>query len=100
MHASPGDRRGGTGVPRRGHGADLDRARARPRTSDGVALAGSALATGAITGMHPRELLRGLIARRTFSGSSEHLDLIGVGWTRPNPCQIAIDRRSEVAKLD
>jgi hypothetical protein len=30
----------------------------------------------------------------------EHLDLLGIGWTRPNAHQIAIDRRAEVAKLD
>ncbi len=28
------------------------------------------------------------------------LDQLGIGWTRPNEQQIAIDRRSEVAKLD
>jgi hypothetical protein len=82
----------------------------------------------AITGMHPRELIRGLIdsdgsrfvanqrvgqrvyryARYAFSNRSthileifcEHLDLLGVRWTRPNEAMIAIDRRSEVAKLD
>ena len=30
----------------------------------------------------------------------EHLDLLGIGWTRPNASDIAIDRRPEVAKLD
>ena len=30
----------------------------------------------------------------------EHLDLLGIGWTRPNAKLIAIDRRAEVAKLD
>jgi hypothetical protein len=30
----------------------------------------------------------------------EHLDLLGIGWTRPNSASIAIDRRAEVAKLD
>jgi hypothetical protein len=30
----------------------------------------------------------------------EHLDLLGIGWTRPSAFQIAIDRRTEVAKLD
>jgi hypothetical protein len=82
----------------------------------------------AITGMHPRELIRGLIAsdgsrfvanqrvgervyrytRYAFSNRSaqilgifcEHLDLLGVRWTQPNDFLIAIDRRSEVAKLD
>jgi hypothetical protein len=29
-----------------------------------------------------------------------NLDLLGIGWTRPNGSDIAIDRRSEVAKLD
>jgi hypothetical protein len=29
-----------------------------------------------------------------------HLDQLGVRWTRPNRSDIAIDRRSEVAKLD
>jgi hypothetical protein len=81
-----------------------------------------------ITAACPRELVRGLIhsdgcrfvanqrvggktysyARYSFSNRSEdikaifcaHLDLLGVGWTRPNRYDIAIDRRSEVAKLD
>jgi len=81
-----------------------------------------------ITAAHPRELLRGLIhsdgcrfvanqrvgrktyryTRYSFSNRSEdikaifceHLDLLGIRWTRPNRCDIAIDRRSEVAKLD
>jgi hypothetical protein len=76
----------------------------------------------------PEELIRGLIhsdgcrfianqrvgektyrySRYSFSNRSEdikailcdHLDLLGIRWTRPNDCQIAIDRRSEVAKLD
>lgn len=30
----------------------------------------------------------------------EHLDLLGIGWTRPNAHEIAVDRRAEVAKLD
>ena len=30
----------------------------------------------------------------------EHLDLLGIRWTRPNRWDIAIDRRGEVAKLD
>ena len=30
----------------------------------------------------------------------DHLDLLGIGWTRPNGQLIAIDRRAEVAKLD
>src|SRR3954462_2874770 len=30
----------------------------------------------------------------------DHLDLLGIGWTRPNAKLIAIDRRPEVAKLD
>ena len=82
----------------------------------------------AITGIHPHELIRGLIAsdgssfvanqrvaqrvyryaRYAFSNRSaqileifcEHLDLLGVRWTQPNEAMIAIDRRSEVAKLD
>jgi hypothetical protein len=29
-----------------------------------------------------------------------HLDLLDIGWTRPNAKLIAIDRRAEVAKLD
>jgi hypothetical protein len=29
-----------------------------------------------------------------------HLDQLGIRWTRPNRSDIAIDRRSEVAKLD
>jgi hypothetical protein len=81
-----------------------------------------------ITAGQPRELIRGLIhsdgcrfvanqrvgeksyrySRYSFSNRSEdikaifceHLDLLGIRWTRPNDCQIAIDRRSEVAKLD
>jgi hypothetical protein len=81
-----------------------------------------------ITAAHPRELVRGLIhsdgcrfvanqrvggrtyryTRYSFSNRSEdikaifceHLDLLGIRWTRPNRCDIAIDRRSEVAKLD
>lgn len=47
-------------------------------------------------------------SRYSFSNRSDdiramfcaHLDLLGIGWTRPNDCQVAIDRRSEVAKLD
>jgi hypothetical protein len=31
---------------------------------------------------------------------SDHLDLLGIGWTRPNDHTVAIDRRAEVAKLD
>jgi hypothetical protein len=82
----------------------------------------------AITTAHPDRLLRGLIhsdgcrfianqrvggrtyryPRYSFSNRSEdikaifceHLDLLGIRWTRPNACDIAIDRRSEVAKLD
>jgi hypothetical protein len=82
----------------------------------------------AITGAHPQDLIRGLIhsdgsrfvanqrvggktysyARYAFSNRSthilgifcEHLDLLGIGWTRPNAVSIAIDRRAEVAKLD
>jgi hypothetical protein len=30
----------------------------------------------------------------------EHLDLLGVGWTRPNAMSIAIARRADVAALD
>jgi hypothetical protein len=47
-------------------------------------------------------------SRYSFSNKSddiraifcEHLNLLGIGWTRPNASQIAIDRRAEVAKLD
>jgi hypothetical protein len=81
-----------------------------------------------IVASRPREFVRGLIhsdgcrfvanqrkgervyrySRYSFSNRSddiramfcEHLDLLGIGWTRPNDCQIAIDRRSEVAQLD
>jgi hypothetical protein len=76
----------------------------------------------------PRALVRGLIqsdgsrfvanqrvagktysyVRYAFSNRSadirgifcDHLDLLGIGWTRPNQWLIAVDRRSEVAKLD
>jgi hypothetical protein len=82
----------------------------------------------AITAVYPRELVKGLLhsdgcrfianqrvgakiyryARYSFSNRSddirgilcEHLDLLGIGWTRPNAHQIAVDRRAEVAKLD
>jgi hypothetical protein len=30
----------------------------------------------------------------------EHLDLIGVGWSRPRPGMVAIARRADVAALD
>jgi hypothetical protein len=81
-----------------------------------------------IAAAYPRELVRGLIdsdgcrfvanqrvgaktyrySRYSFSNRSEdikaifceHLDLLGIRWTRPNEHQIAIDRRAEVAKLD
>jgi hypothetical protein len=81
-----------------------------------------------ITGAEPEALVRGLIhsdgcrfvatqrvrgkayrySRYSFSNRSDdiraifcaHLDLLGIGWTQPNACQIAIDRRAEVAKLD
>ena len=81
-----------------------------------------------ITHAYPRELIRGLIhsdgcrfvarqrvgekvykySRYSFSNRSEdikdiftdHLDLLGIGWTWPNAHQIAVDRRAEVAKLD
>jgi hypothetical protein len=81
-----------------------------------------------ITTAHPDRLLRGLIhsdgcrfianqrvgaktypyARYSFSNRSEdikaifceHLDLLGIRWTRPNAWDIAVDRRREVAKLD
>lgn len=81
-----------------------------------------------ITAAHPRELVRGLIhsdgcrfvaaqrvggktyrySRYSFSNRSDdiraifcaHLDLLGIGWTRPTAHQIAIDRRPEVVKLD
>jgi hypothetical protein len=47
-------------------------------------------------------------ARYAFANRSEdikrifcdHLDLLGIRWTRPNERSIAIDRRAEVAKLD
>jgi hypothetical protein len=47
-------------------------------------------------------------SRYSFSNRSDdirgifcaHLDLLGIGWTRPNAFQIAIDRRAGVAKLD
>jgi hypothetical protein len=47
-------------------------------------------------------------SRYSFSNRSEdikaifceHLDLLEIRWTRPNRADIAIDRRSEVAKLD
>jgi hypothetical protein len=82
----------------------------------------------AITTTHPCEMVRGLIhsdcsrfvarqrvgaktyeyVRYAFANRSEdikaifcdHLDLLAIGWTRPNHKLIAIDRRSEVAKLD
>ena len=81
-----------------------------------------------ITARHPRALVRGLIhsdgsryvarqrvgaktyqyVRYGFANRSDdikrilcdHLDLLGIGWTRPNRQVIAIDRRAEVAKLD
>jgi hypothetical protein len=77
---------------------------------------------------YPRELIRGLLhsdgcrfvarqrvgpkiyeyTRYAFTNRSEdikgifcaHLDQLGIEWTRPNAWHIAIDRRSEVAKLD
>jgi len=80
------------------------------------------------TGRHPRAFVRGLFhsdgsrfvahqrvgakiyayVRYGFANRSDdikrilcdHLDLLGVRWTRPNDLLIAIDRRSEVAKLD
>ena len=30
----------------------------------------------------------------------DHLDPLGIGWTRPNRQLIAVDRRPEVAKRD
>ena len=82
----------------------------------------------AVTSSHVHDLVRGLIhsdgcryvakqrvggktyeyVRYCFSNRSadllaifcDHLDLLGVGWTRPNDRTIAIDRRPEVAKLD
>jgi len=82
----------------------------------------------ALTAAHARELVRGLIhsdgcryvARQRVRGKtyeytrycfsnrsshilaifSDHLDVLGIGWTRPNDRTIAIDRRPEVAKLD
>jgi hypothetical protein len=81
-----------------------------------------------ITRAHPRDLVRGLIhsdgcrfvanqrvgdrryryVRYAFKNRSAdiiailcvHLHLLGIGWARPNARTIAIDRRSEVAKLD
>jgi hypothetical protein len=81
-----------------------------------------------ITARYPHDLIRGLIhsdgcrfvanqrvsgrtysyARYSFSNRSDdikaifcdHLDLLGIRWTRPNRWSIAIDRRSEVARLD
>ena len=81
-----------------------------------------------ITEAHPRDLISGLmrsdgsrfVARQRVSGRTydyaryaftnrsldivgilcEHLDLLGIGWTQPRPDYVAIDRRSEVAKLD
>jgi hypothetical protein len=81
-----------------------------------------------ITHRHPEALVRGLMhsdgsrfvahqrvgaktyhyARYGFTNRSadikailcEHLDLLGIGWTRPNDMLIAVDRRAEVAKLD
>ncbi len=81
-----------------------------------------------ITGTYTREFIRGLIhsdgcrfianqrvrgktysyGRYGFSNRSEdirgifcaHLDALEIHWTQPNEWSIAIDRRSEVAKLD
>ena len=81
-----------------------------------------------ITEREPRALLRGLIhsdgsryvaavhrrgrsyryARYSFSNRSDdikaifcsHLDLLGIGWTRPNEKDIAVARRADVAALD
>jgi hypothetical protein len=81
-----------------------------------------------ITRRHPRALIRGLMhsdgcrylavvtrrgkpyryVRYSFSNRSddikrilcEHLDLLGIRWSRPNAWQIAIARQDEVAKLD
>jgi hypothetical protein len=47
-------------------------------------------------------------ARYEFSNRSEdikrifcdHLDLLGIGWTRPHAMSIAISRRADVAALD
>ena len=82
----------------------------------------------AITTAHPRELVRGLIhsdgsrfvarqrvAGRTYSYTRyafcnrscdilaifcDHLDLLGIRWSKPKPDYIAVDRRSDVAKMD
>ena len=82
----------------------------------------------AITERHPKELVRGLMhsdgsrfvarqrvgpktyeyVRYGFANRSDdikrilcdHLDLLGIGWTRPNDLLIAVDRRAEVSKLD
>jgi hypothetical protein len=81
-----------------------------------------------ITTAEPRALIRGLIhsdgsryvavvrrhgrhyryTRYSFSNRSddikailcEHLDLLGIGWTRPNDKDIAVARRADVARLD
>jgi hypothetical protein len=81
-----------------------------------------------ITEREPRALLRGLIhsdgsrydavvrrhgrsyryTRYSFSNRSDdikaifcaHLDLLGIGWTRPNAKDIAVARRADVALLD
>ena len=81
-----------------------------------------------ITGAHPEALVRGLLhsdgcrfvarqaskgrvyeyTRYQFSNRSEdikaifcqHLDLLGVRWTRASEKVIAVDRRPEVAKLE
>jgi hypothetical protein len=82
----------------------------------------------ACTGRYPGALVRGLLqtdgsryiarvrahgktysyVRYSFSNRSEdiksllcdHLDLLGVRWTRPNDMQIAIARQASVARLD
>jgi hypothetical protein len=81
-----------------------------------------------ITADEPRALVRGLIhsdgsryvatvrrrgrsyryTRYSFANRSddikaifcEHLDLLGIGWTRPNEKDIAVARRADVAALD
>ena len=81
-----------------------------------------------ITARHPHAFVRGLFhsdgsrfvahqrvgakiycyVRYAFANRSEdikrilcdHLDLLGIRWTRPNDKLIAIDRRAEVAMLD
>jgi Homeodomain-like domain len=50
-----------------------------------------AAAQAAMTAVVPDDI-RGILCK--------HLDLLSIGWTRPNAHEIAVDRRAEVAKLD